>query len=382
MRRPGFGLAVVLVLVATGETAPQPSHTTTESQARRASDRLRTLQREADELASEARSLLVDLSRLELQREIRVEEAQRAELLLHDTTAALAETSARLAALETRAQTERPEIQARLVEIYKRGRNGYARMLLGLDDLRSLGRAYRLVSAMASIERQAFAGHRDTLERLRQSRLDLTAQLAAQAAADADARRARVAAEAAVAVRAKLVADIDSRRDLNAQLAGDLQAAQQRLQQSLASLAAGRPVAPDAAALPLKPFRGELDWPALGPLLAGFKVQAGRQGPSRPPNGIEIGLASGLEVKAVHEGSVAYAESFSGFGRLVIVNHGGQSYSLYGYLSELEVARGDRVARGQALGTSGTSPTGTPSLYFELRIDGAPVDPLQWLKRR
>jgi septal ring factor EnvC (AmiA/AmiB activator) len=84
----------------------------------------------------------------------------------------------------------------------------------------------------------------------------------------------------------------------------------------------------------------------------------------------------------VHEGTVAYAEPFSGYGNLVILDHGGQSYSLYGYLASLDVTRGARVERGESVGTSGRPPTGEPALYFELRIDGKPVDPLQWLKRR
>ena len=162
--------------------------------------------------------------------------------------------------------TQRPGVHARLIEIYKRGRGGDVRMLLGLDDLRAFGRVYRVVSAMADLDRQRFAEHRDTLERLRQSREELTAHLVAQTAAEQRAQRARIAAEQAVSAQTRLVTAIDTRRDLNAQLAGELQSAQQRLQQSLASLTAGRPLTADAVALPLTPFRGEIEWPASGPL--------------------------------------------------------------------------------------------------------------------
>jgi septal ring factor EnvC (AmiA/AmiB activator) len=374
------GLAVVLMLAAADSSRAQSGRPAAEPQARRPTERLRALEREADALAAQARTLLVDLSRLELQREIRVEEAQQAELLLKDTTAALQETATRLAALEARAESERPEVHARLVEIYKRGQHGYLRMLLGVEDLRSLRRAYRLVSAMAAIDRRSVVDHRDTLARLRQSRTELTAQLAAQTTAERDARLAREAADAAVAAQARLVADIDARRDLNAQLAGELQAADARIQHSIEQLASGAPV--DAATAPprLELVRGELDWPIAGTVVSQFRARG--SGRARPLNGIEIGVANGLEVSAVDDGSVAYAETFPGFGRLVIVNHDNKSHSLYGYLSLLRVRRGDRVRRGQSLGVSGTSPTGTPAVYFELRIDGAPVDPLQWLERR
>jgi septal ring factor EnvC (AmiA/AmiB activator) len=112
----------------------------------------------------------------------------------------------------------------------------------------------------------------------------------------------------------------------------------------------------------------------------------GRASPQSAPggtaNGIEIAAAEGVEVAAVHDGTVAFADTFSGYGRLVIVDHGAQSFTLYGYLLDLAVERGARVERGTTVGRVGTSVAGTPGLYFELRVDGRPVDPLQWLKKR
>ena len=80
---------------------------------------------------------------------------------------------------------------------------------------------------------------------------------------------------------------------------------------------------------------------------------------------------------------VAYADLFAGFGNLVIVDHGAQNYSLYGNLLEIAVTKGTRVEQGHVVGTVGAPPTSaTPGLYFELRVDGQPVDPLQWLRKR
>ena len=92
-------------------------------------------------------------------------------------------------------------------------------------------------------------------------------------------------------------------------------------------------------------------------------------------------LMSNNNLGAIHEGTVAYAEPFTGYGDLVIVDHGEGAYSLYGYLSTIETARGQHVEARTRIGTSGRNPSGNPALYFELRIDGKPVDPLQWLKR-
>ena len=66
----------------------------------------------------------------------------------------------------------------------------------------------------------------------------------------------------------------------------------------------------------------------------------------------------------------------------MILDHGSQTFSLYGDLLEPAVKKGDRIDRGQRVGSVGPTSTGATGLYFELRIDGRPVDPLQWLKRK
>ena len=144
-------------------------------------------------------------------------------------------------------------------------------------------------------------------------------------------------------------------------------------------LASGRDV--PAAVLPIRPFQGALPWPSEGVVSARFGT-GGRGAPVSSRNGIELSLPEGQAVRAVHEGTVAYADAFSGYGNLVIVDHGDRAFSLYGHLSGVSVKKGDRVEAATPVGLAGRNPSGNPSLYFELRVDGQPVDPLQWLKRQ
>ena len=65
----------------------------------------------------------------------------------------------------------------------------------------------------------------------------------------------------------------------------------------------------------------------------------------------------------------------------MIVEHGDQTHSLYGYLASLSVSKGDHVEARSPVGASGLDPGGNAAVYFELRVDGQPVDPLQWLIR-
>ena len=184
----------------------------------------------------------------------------------------------------------------------------------------------------------------------------------------------------AVAARTALIARIDTRRDLNAQLAGELQVAAARLQQQAANAAAGRPA--DQVTVPFAPFRGALDWPVAGNVSGRFGQQGGRAGSTGARNGVEITATEGTPVQAVHAGTVSYSDAFTGFGNLVIVDHGANNLSLYGYLSATSVQRGDAVEAGTELGRVGSAPAGPASLYFEIRVDGRSVDPVQWLKAR
>lgn len=389
MRRSLSRLVVALVLLGAAGVAvarsqapapaPAPPPLTLEEQrqlARRASERVRALQREADQLLTEERTVLGDLRRLEVARALRAQEIEQLQAEQAVVAGELADTTRHIAALDRTRLEQAPALRARLVELYKLGAGGYARLLLGVDDVRRIARAYRTVSALASSDRERARAHGSTLASLTQARAGLERRQRELASLAERAATARAALDRALADRTALVRSFDDRRDLNARLIGELQAAQQQLERTVRGLPG-----PDAtpAALPLRPFKGALDWPVTGYLTRRFTGTTTNDGAG---TGIRLAAPQGTPVRTVHDGVVAYAAPFTGFGRLVIVDHGGQSYSMYGYLDRSDVERGARVMRGQAIGSVGTEPTGRPSLYFSLRIDGQPVDPLEWLKTR
>ncbi len=387
---PAASAILLLALSATlaAQQVPQADRRHTEALSQRAATRMQALQQEADRLAAEERTLLGELRKLEVERQLRSEELAQITARAEATTRQLASTNEQVARLEREDLAERPELAGRLVTLYKLGQGRYLRMLLSVSDVRSLGRAARLVTALAEADRERIASHTRRLDQLTAARASLQTQVKEIAGLRVAAERARVAAAGAVAARNARIAAIDSARDLNAQLSGELQAAQQKLQVTLRGIAAGAtPVA--EAALPLRPFRGDLDWPVAGTLSLPFgrSVADGRT----LSNGIEIAAMEGATVTAIHNGTVAFADTFTGFGKLVIIDHGNQTFSLYGNLLDIALSVGARVTHGDVIGTAGPPLTstsgrnaagGTAGLYFELRIDDRPVDPLQWLKRK
>jgi septal ring factor EnvC (AmiA/AmiB activator) len=361
----------------------QSDRARTESQARRVNERLIALQREADALAREQRTLLGELRRLEVERDLRTEELKQIEAEAQKVALALGNTGNQIAELEEATAASRPILEARMVELYKLGSAGYTRLLFNVTDLKEVGRAYRMVAAIAAIDRRRAEEHQQNLVRLRAAHDTLEERRRQMAKLRQAAASARTAADRAAQSRAQLIADIDKRRDLTAELASELQGAQVKLQQTLAAMNAGLPrAAGDGSPLPIRPFQGDLDWPVSGRMLTPFG--RGGAGVSRAPaqSGVQFAADEGSPVRAIHDGTIAFAGPFTGYGNLAIIDHGGQAFSLYGQLGALDVERGARIERGQVLGTTGRILAGIPGMYFEMRVDGKPVDPLEWLRKR
>jgi len=117
-------------------------------------------------------------------------------------------------------------------------------------------------------------------------------------------------------------------------------------------------------------------WPTQGPLLRRFGDRGGLS------NGIGIGGRVGQDVRAAAAGRVVYAgNGLQAYGQLVIVNHNNSFLSAYGYNDGLVVSQGDEVAAGQLIARMGLGPERRAQLHFEIRRNGAPVDPLAYLPR-
>jgi septal ring factor EnvC (AmiA/AmiB activator) len=128
---------------------------------------------------------------------------------------------------------------------------------------------------------------------------------------------------------------------------------------------------------------GKLDWPVEGRILYGFGQQRNSDGTVILRHGIGIAAKVGTPVRAVQAGTVVFAEPYLGFGPSVIISHGGGYYSLYLHLSDVIVATGTSVTRGQLIGKVGGAGTHEgPHLEFQVWQNRKAVDPLDWLRKR
>ncbi|GAB2509820.1 murein hydrolase activator EnvC family protein [Lysobacter humi (ex Lee et al. 2017)] len=388
--------------------------------------KLQDLKRELKSVASERRRLEGQRGSASQQLRAADEEVGQSDRSLRETQAriaaeraGLAQLRARQATLRTTLKGARKELASLLRAADRQGTAGPLKSLLARDRVEDAQRmlAYHGYLQQARARRiQALRTQLAELERVEADIArrtgELTAAQRAQAEQLAQLQRDREA-------RAALVAELDAKyrdrearekalgRDAKAleQLLAKLRAAAaqaraeqkriaaQRAREAAAAARAAKASAPatsqgstprptrapvQVASAPA-PQVGGLGWPVAGALLAGYRAQ---MPDGRRSDGLLIGASAGSPVRAVADGTVVYAEWMTGYGMLLIVDHGNGYMSLYAHNDALLKDAGARVRRGDPVATVGTSGgQGRAALYFELRRGGQPVDPGAWLRR-
>lgn len=122
-------------------------------------------------------------------------------------------------------------------------------------------------------------------------------------------------------------------------------------------------------------YKRALPWPVDGDVVAHFNLRA------KPPSrGLSLSVIDEAEVRSIFWGKVVHNDTLRGFGKVVIVYHGYNYYSLYAYLQDTFVETGQEVEKDEPIGRAGFYPkVNGPGLYFELRFHQKPINPDLWL---
>ena len=183
----------------------------------------------------------------------------------------------------------------------------------------------------------------------------------------------------------QLLASLRQEKEGRARALKELEQAALRLQKMIEEMSRrGVGKAPELpAGTGLDAMRGKLEWPVRGQVTGGFgKTKHPEFATDVFRKGIDIEAPIGEAIRAVEKGRVVFAERFSGYGKMVIIDHGERYFSVYAHLSEILKKTGDAVKRGETLGTVGDSDSLAGSrLYFEMRKDGKSIDPLPWFQK-
>jgi murein DD-endopeptidase MepM/ murein hydrolase activator NlpD len=278
-------------------------------------------------------------------------------------------------------------LNLRLVQIYQSeqasavevvlGASSLSDVVSGLDYLNQIGEADHDIAIQVADSRQRMRIARERTRRTRR-RVAATTKVIAARAAEQRAERDRLLVSqrqlaAARSDKQRTLAAVQTdERELRHEMEG-LEQASRALAARIQSLQSSAP--PVASPSPGAVSSAGMIWPVNGPVTSGFGWRWGRM-----HEGIDIAAGSGTPVMAAASGRVIYASWMSGYGNLVVVDHGGGLATAYAHLSGYAVGVGSAVAQGQTVGYVGcTGHCFGDHLHFEVRVNGSAVDPLGYL---
>jgi septal ring factor EnvC (AmiA/AmiB activator) len=299
-----------------------------------------------------------------------------------DARARLAALEVEIGKLEESLVSTRAAMSVRAVALYKAGDLGPIRALFAAENLReALERAEVLQRLLTHDQRllRRFRVEAEALGTARSSAQEASATL--EAAADRLARRADEV-EREQAARRQLLASVRSDRRRSRAALNELEAAAKALEETLAHLQDEPRDVPLPGGTAFAARRGQLEPPVEARVAETFgRVVDSEFQTETFRKGIEFRTEIGDAVYSVGDGLVRFAGWFRGYGKIVILDHGDDYFTVSGHLDEIEVAVGDRVREGDRIARAGE--TGSllgPKLYFELRRGGQALDPADWLR--
>jgi murein hydrolase activator len=367
---------------------------TEERKLRETQKQLRQEQEKAAEARKRESSVLAEIEEVERRLADKQRQVRGLDQRIRKTQAEIQSLHAEIAALERQRTGQEDALGRRLRTIYRiHAQGGALPLILSQDDPVARAVTVRQLGRLAALDARMIQEYRVTSDRLgdrrarEESRQEELATLRAQAASE------QVEVDREAARRRVLLAKVRDERAYHERMVGELSEAARRLEAFIRELQArqrrlAKP-APKGGIVETPgtgfgSLRGRLPWPTEGRIVTAFGAQVHpRFGTRTFRNGVDIEAADGTDVTAVYSGSVVYAGWFKGYGNLIILDHGNDFYTLYAHVADMLVHEGDEVKQGHRIGTVGdTGSLAGTRLYFEVRYQGRPLDPQEWLRQR
>lgn len=388
-------LACLLALAIPAGARPEDRLETLEQKKQRVQEDLDQVNADVDRIGRAVRSL--DSQRAAAQEKVDESDAQLDRLAsrIRDVHRKLVRAQKELTLLSE----ELDEVQGSLIDrtnvfteravaAYKAGPSAYIDGLLGAETFNDLLDRYEYYESALDTDSEIvldITSLRDDLER---RRADVESHKDDIAHAKLSLETDRIEVQRIRAERAAALEVVEGALDQKESFLAELQANKQRLEQLIAQFEKESSqieailAARAATSGPLPVGAGQFIWPADGPVVSDFGMrQHPIFGDTRMHNGIDIAAPYGAPVIASGAGEVIYVGVMSGYGNVVIVDHGSGLATTYNHLSSFAVMTGQRVSAGTLLAAVGCTGYCTgPHLHFEVRINGTPVDPIPFLQ--
>lgn len=272
----------------------------------------------------------------------------------------------------------REQVRARLRWYYVHGQESHLSLLVGAKSTGDLATWKELMERVSESDRQVFSRYRDLRDEVagKKRRQD---HLVTEIKGLADTQqRQKVHLNEVREEKAEVLSDLRRKQSelqkMLRQLAADEAAIESQIERYLRAMrASGRTTGPAP--------KGGWSRPCGGRLSSGFGM---RFHPilrrSRLHAGVDFAAPSGTPIKAANNGVVIASQRMSGYGNVVIIDHGGGITTTYAHCSRIFVSRGQKVGRGQRIASVGATGLATgPHLHFEVRVNGKAVNPMRYI---
>jgi len=377
-----FAVATMPFWLALAQAQQPASPDDTAAQLGALADEIQAIQQKLDAQEKERSTLQQALREAELQiseSDQRLAEVMQAQEALQQQLTQLDNQRTRLLV----AQRDRTDIiEQGIQQLWAVQQGGGLRVWLGDQDPQKVARHLAYLERIVEDQQVIIAEYQQALLAIGENRkaaADTQSQLDIQRETLADAQRALADQQAA---RQQAIADISATLQTDQQRLAELERDQERLNALLGEIQDVAVRSESLSPANLQPFadtRGTLAMPVNG-------APANRFGERRNADirwrGWLISAEQGEPVQAVHGGRVIYSDWLRGQGLLVVIDHGDGWLSLYARNHSLLRRVGDRVNSGDLIARAGASGGSEASgLYFEIRRDGKPVDPADWIRR-
>lgn len=294
----------------------------------------------------------------------------------------LAQLQQRRTTLQHSITEQRRYLAGQIRAAYAMGRQEYFKILLNQEDPSAVGRTLTYYDYLNKARSQRIEKLNATVAELEQVRQELASESerlrTLQQQREKEYRQMDASRQEREGVVANLKQEIQSK---DQQLDG-LLANEQELKSLLKALTEALEDIPAAPGnhQPFARLKGKLKWPTSGSRIIAYG-ESRKVGKLRW-QGVVIAGKEGQEVRAVSHGRVAFADWLRGYGLLLIIDHGDGYMSLYGHNQSLYREVGDWVEKGDIIAGVGSSGgIDRNALYFEIRKDGKPTDPVRWCRR-
>ncbi|MGB6606868.1 MAG: peptidoglycan DD-metalloendopeptidase family protein [Atribacterota bacterium] len=278
-------------------------------------------------------------------------------------------------------------LEGRLRQIYKHRLTGYLEILFNSESFSDFLTRFRYIKNILSLDAEVINDIRQQMEKIEDHKINLENREEILNLLKKEVEKEKENIEFSIKGRKSIIDKIDSQKEVYLKSLKELEQSSQEIKNIIERIYKqqeedSREVSQkEVPAITLKPKKRILALPIQGKLISGYGRQKNTEFNTDTFNsGIDISAPLGQVVHSAGAGEVIYTGTIKGYGQIIIIDHGGRTTTLYAHLSKILVDIGDRVKKEQTIGQVGDSGgVSSPRLHFEVRVEGKPTDPMNWL---